>query len=160
MIARLSAWFLALSRRETVLIGILAVLLAGTIAFYGVYRPFVTAIQGAAIDYREAVDRQGRIESKVAALQEGSGGDTGEPAGVSGALDQFVSQSAGETGIAIGSVDPQADNRVTMTVQSAKPTALFSWLARIEQQGVSVESLNASPAGEGTITATMTLRKN
>ena len=158
MIERLSHWFRALSQREQVLIGILAFLLAGTIGFYGVYKPFERAIDTAAADYREAVDRQGRIESKVAALQDGS--VTDEAPGISGALNQFVSQSAGETGIAIGSVDRQADDRVNLTVQSARPTALFAWLARIEQQGVAVENLNASPAGEGTITATVTLRKN
>ena len=53
---------------------------------------------------------------------------------------------------------PQSDSRVDMVVESARPTALFGWLARIESEGIAVESLNINPMDNGTISATMTLR--
>jgi general secretion pathway protein M len=45
-------------------------------------------------------------------------------------------------------------------VESAKPTALFGWLARIEREGIAVESLSINPAGNGTISANLTLRSH
>ena len=107
--------------------------------------------------YVDAVERQARIEAKVAALQQPV---DGRVAKFSGAIDAFVSQSAGETGIAVASVTPQSDNRVNMVVESAKPTALFGWLARIEREGIAVESLSVNPAGNGAVSATLTLRSH
>ncbi|MFK7841443.1 MAG: type II secretion system protein GspM, partial [Sphingorhabdus sp.] len=107
--------------------------------------------------YVDAVERQGRIDSKIAALKQPLGEETVK---YSGAIDSFVSQSAGETGIAVGSITPQSENRVNMVVESAKPAALFGWLARIERQGVSVESLSISPSGNEAISATLTLRSH
>ena len=93
----------------------------------------------------------------MAALQQPVDGTTVK---FSGAIDTFVSQSAGETGIAVGSVVPQSGNRVNMVVESAKPTALFGWLARIEREGIAVEALNVNPAGNGAVSATITLRSH
>ena len=157
MIEQIGQWFRALSQREKVLITIAAVLVVGVGGYYGVVRPLVGAMSGAEERYSEAVARQARIESKVAALS-GSDGDTKN--GFAGSLDEFVSQSAGETGIAIGIVDAQSNGTVNVTVESAKPTALFGWLARIEEKGVAVENLSAKPNANQTISATMTLRSN
>lgn len=155
MIDRARNWFAGLSQREQVLIGIAGLLLAGLIGYYAIARPMSEALTAAELRYVGAVERQARIEAKVAALQQPSGGTASK---FSGAIDVFVSQSAGETGIAVGSIDSQADGRVNMVVTSARPTALFGWLARIEGEGVAVESLNVIPAGSGTVSATLTLR--
>ncbi|WP_430417555.1 type II secretion system protein GspM [Parasphingorhabdus sp.] len=157
MIESLTTWFLALSRREKILIGILAILLGGTVAVYGIYRPMAGAIDRAEERYTQSVERQARIESKVAALKKP---DADAPRSRNGAIDLFVSQTAGETGIAVGKIELQGDDRVNLVVDSAKPTALFGWLARIEADGVGIETLTVSPAGNGTVSANLTLRAN
>lgn len=155
MIDNARNWFAGLSQRERILLGIAGLLLVGLVGYYGIARPMTGAMTSAEDRYVEAVERQARIESKVAALQQPFDGKIVK---FSGAIDAFVSQSAGETGIAVGSVVPQSGKRVNMVVESAKPTALLGWLARIEREGVAVESLNINPAGNGTISATLTLR--
>ncbi|WP_417595390.1 type II secretion system protein GspM [Parasphingorhabdus sp.] len=155
MIDNARNWVAGLSQRERILLGIAGLLLVGLVGYYGIVRPMSGAMTSAEDRYVEAVERQARIEAKVAALQQPV---DGTPVKFSGAIDAFVSQSAGETGIAVGSVVPQLGERVNMVVESAKPTALFGWLERIEREGVAVESLSINPAGNGTISATLTLR--
>lgn len=150
-------WFAGLSQREKILVGVAGLLLAGLVGYYGIARPMFGAMTAAEERYVDAVERQARIDAKIAALQQPADGDAVR---FSGVIDAFVGQSAGETGIAVASVTPQSGNRVNMVVESAKPTALFGWLARIEQQGIAVESLSVNSAGSGTISATLTLRSH
>ena len=157
MIDNTRNWFAGLSQRERILVGVAGLLLAGLVGYYGIARPMFGAMTAAEERYVDAVEQQARIESKVAALQQPVDGTTVK---FSGAIDAFVSQSAGETGIAVGSVVPQSGNRVNMVVESAKPTALFGWLARIEREGIAVEALNVTPAGSGAVSATITLRSH
>ena len=157
MIEDLRNWFAGLSQRERVLVGIAGLLLMGVVGYYGIARPMAGAMNAAEKRYDDAIERRARIEGKVDALQQPVVDQTSK---FSGAFDIFISQSAGETGIAVGSIDPQQDNRVNMVVESAKPTAFFGWLARIEQQGIAVESLSVNPAGNGTVSATLTLRSH
>lgn len=157
MIENARNWFAGLSQRERILVGVAGLLLAGLVGYYGIARPMFGAMTVAEERYLDAIEQQARIDAKVAALQQPVDGDVVK---FSGTIDAFVGQSAGETGIAVASVTPQSDSRVNMVVESAKPTALFGWLARIEREGIAVESLSVNPAGSGTISATMTLRSN
>jgi general secretion pathway protein M len=157
MIDNAKNWFAGLSQREKIMVGIAGLLLAGLVGYYGIARPMFGAMTAAEERYVDAVERQVRIDAKVAALQQPM---DGQAAKFSGAMDAFVGQSAGETGIAVASVTPQSDSRVNMVVESAKPTALFGWLARIEREGIVVESLSINPAGNGTISANLTLRSH
>ena len=157
MIDNARNWFVGLSQREKILVGIAGLLLAGLVGYYGIIRPMFGAMTAAEERYVSAVERQARIETKVAALLQPVEGTVVK---FSGAIDSFVSQSAGETGIAVGSVVLQSGGRVNMVVESAKPTALFGWLARVEGEGIAVEALSVNPAGEGAVSATLTLRSH
>lgn len=155
MIRSIHGWFQALSQREKILVRILAVLLAATVAFYGIIRPFYNAMQSAEIFYETAVERQVRIEAKVAALTRPMDAAI-KP--IAGPIDVFVSQSAGETGFAVGKLDPQPEGRIEMVIESATPTALFGWLSQLEARGIVVEALTVRPAVNETVTANLTLR--
>jgi len=157
MIDNARNWFAGLSQREKLLVGIAGLLLVGLVGYYGIARPMFGAMTSAEQRYADAVEQQARIDAKVAALQQPVDETVVK---FSGAIDAFVGQSAGETGIAVASVTPQSDSRVNIVVESAKPTALFGWLARLEREGIAVESLSVDPAGTGTISATLTLRSN
>ncbi len=157
MIDTIRNWIVGLSQRERILVGIAGLLLAGLVGYYGIARPMFGAMTDAEQRYVDAIEQQARIDAKVVALEQPTDGTMVK---FSGAIDAFVGQSAGETGIAVASVTPQSDNRVNMVVESAKPTALFGWLARIEREGIAVESLSVDPSDNGTISATMTLRSH
>lgn len=149
-------WFLALSRREQILVGFLAFLLVITILFYGVFRPVYAGIESAEQRYELAIERQLRIETKVAALN--APRDIELVAG-NQPLDAFLSQSAGEEGFPVDTINAQTDGRIMMTVGSAKPTALFGWLARLEGQGIVVSELNITAAPNNVVSASLVLSR-
>ncbi|MEM8918368.1 MAG: type II secretion system protein GspM [Pseudomonadota bacterium] len=154
MMTGLRDWFAALSQREKIMIGILAVLVALTVAWYGIYKPFSAASEAASIRYHEAVERQARVEAKVAALTAPAPDAKRQ---LTGTVNAFVSRRAGEAGFEVGRLDPQDNGRVDLVIDSARPTALFAWLSELEREGVAVERLSVDPAAPGTVTATLGL---
>jgi len=148
-------WFQALSQREKILVSILGVLIVLIGGYYGIVRPFAGAMERAETEYVEAIERQASIEAKVAAL---NAPRDEEMVVISGPVETYVSQSAGEAGFAVGSLAADGDNQVNITIDSAKPTALFRWLAELEARGVSVADMDIRPSAESTISATITLR--
>lgn len=155
MMTAIRDWFHALSQREKILIAIMGFLVALIIGYYAILSPFMSAYSTAQKNYADAVESQARIEAKVAALQAPADKSV-QP--VSGPLDVFISQNAGEAGFAVGRLDPQTNGTVRLVIDSAKPTALFGWLARLEGRGISVEELAVNPGANDTVTATMLLR--
>lgn len=162
MSAAITIWFDALSRREKIMVSILLVLLAGTIAFYAIIKPFSAAMIEAELRYQEAIVRQARIESKVALFIAPDAKKTASVAlvkPVTGPIETFVSQSAGEAGFAIGKIDPQTDGSVKMTIDSAEPTALFRWLTILEQRGIMTAVVSANTGQNNTLSAALELRR-
>ena len=155
MIAAIKDWFQALSQREQIMIGALGVLCAVILGYYVIISPFVGAYESAQNRYAQAIDRQAQIEAKVAVLA-APADETVKP--VSGPLDVFISQNAGEAGFAVGRLDPQSDGTVKLVIDSAKSTALFGWLSALGNRGVSVENLTVNPGANETVTATILLR--
>ncbi|QTD55333.1 type II secretion system protein GspM [Parasphingorhabdus cellanae] len=148
-------WFQALSQREKILIGVMGFLVALVVGYYAIVAPFINAYVSAEKSYVDAVDSQARIEAKVNALT-APADKTVTP--VTGPLDVFISQNAGETGFAVGRLDPQTNGTIRLAIDSAKPTALFGWLASLEGRGISVEELSVNPGANDTVVATMLLR--
>lgn len=60
-------WFIALSRREQILVGIAGVLLAGLIGFFLIYRPIFDLATDAKRSFYEATMQAGRIDAKAQA---------------------------------------------------------------------------------------------
>ncbi|MEP2103698.1 MAG: type II secretion system protein GspM [Parasphingorhabdus sp.] len=155
MIDSIRNWFHALSPREKILIGVGGVLFALVVGYYAVIATFMSAFDSAEQRYQEAVDGQVRIEAKVDALT-APADKTVKP--VTGPLDVFISQNAGEAGFAVGRLDPQTNGTVKLAISSAKPTALFGWLAMLERRGIAVEELAVNAGPNETVTATLILR--
>lgn len=144
MIANLSAWFGNLSKREQVLVGVMAALLAIVILWLGIARPIESGLVNAVQRQGEALDRNAAVRMKVAslkALPRGAGARPGAP------IAQLVSQSAGEGGFTLERTQEQGQGRVDIAIASIKPKALFTWLASLESQGVMVETFSAQPSG-------------
>ena len=155
MIDSIKNWFQALSQREKILIGVMGFLVALVLGYYVIIASFIGAFEAAEQRYLQAVDGQARIEAKVDALTAPADKTVKT---VAGPLDVFISQNAGEAGFAVGRLDPQTNGTVKLVIDSAKPTALFGWLAMLERRGISVEELAVNPGANETVTATMILR--
>src|SRR3546814_17643953 len=75
-------------------------------------------------------------------------------------LEQFVGQSAAEAGLSLERAQAQGDDRIDIAIGSVRPSALFSWLAALEGQGVRGENMRARPsptAGRGSVPAALVL---
>ncbi|QUT07724.1 type II secretion system protein M [Sphingobium phenoxybenzoativorans] len=144
MIANLAAWYKELSKREQVLVGIMAVLLAIVILWLGIARPVESGLKSAIERHGVALDRNAAVRVKVASLKALPRGAAARPATP---IAQLVSQSAGEGGFTLERTQEQGPGRVDIAIASIRPKALFTWLANLEAQGVVVETFSAQPSG-------------
>lgn len=154
MIAHWKARWVMMTVRERVLIMVMLGLLAVVILWLGIVRPVNDGLANARAEHTLAVDRAGRIDAAVQALRR----TAGAARVLSGALDQLVVQSAGEAGFTLDSQNPVGPDRMAIAIGSARPTALFTWLAALEARGVGVETITVQPAANGTISARILLR--
>ncbi|MGV3770227.1 MAG: type II secretion system protein GspM [Sphingobium phenoxybenzoativorans] len=144
MIANLAAWYKELSKREQVLVGIMAVLLAIVILWLGIARPVESGLKSAIERHGAALDRNAAVRVKVASLKALPRGAAARPAAP---IAQLVSQSAGEGGFTLERTQEQGPGRVDIAIASIRPKALFTWLSSLEAQGVVVETFSAQPSG-------------
>lgn len=146
--------FSAFGKREKILIGILAALLLVTLSFYGVVQPFSRALEAAQYDYDTAASLSAKVTSKVEILEQPAN-YWSDKAGIS--AEKLVSESADGAGFVVGRIELQTDGNISVTIDSAKPTALFGWLARMEKRGIAVRELSVTPVNAATVRAQMEL---
>lgn len=154
MIAHWKARWVMMSLRERVLILIMLGLLAVVILWLGIVRPVNDGLADARAEHSLAVDRAGRIDAAVVALRRTAGA---APV-LEGALDQIVVQSATEAGFTLDSQNLVGPDRLAIAIGTARPTALFTWLAVLETRGIGVETITVQPGANGTISARIMLR--
>lgn len=155
MIERLRLWYLALSRREQILIGIAAALALVTL-FWGVEVVLLGTMQSAHTRHADAVRRLADTEARVRAVQ----AETRSPrAAPGGTLDAVVRDKAQAVGFQLSSDNAQADGSVDIAIASARPPALFAWVASLEQEGLIVRRFAATDNGDRTLAVQMTIKK-
>lgn len=146
MIGELRAWYVGRSRREQLMLLLMLAVALPVLAWLLVVRPLSAAYDRALTDHLEAVDRHGR----VLALTSGSprsvrGGEFG------GDLQQLVTQTAGQVGIALGRVVPAGPNAIEVSGTGARAPSVTQWLQQLEARGATVEQLTMSPLPDGSI---------
>ena len=75
------------------------------------------------------------------------------------AIDQYLTQSAGEIGLALDRNEARGSGQATIAIATAKAPVLTDWLASLEAQGFVVDQLTITPAADGTVGMTAELRK-
>lgn len=143
MIERALTWWDGLSRREQWLVGVMFGLLAVVILWLGIARPVENGLMSVREEHAAALDRNAAIRAKVAVLEKlprRAGLGLGAP------VAQVVGESASDAGLTLDRTEDQGGGRVDIAMASVKPQALFSWIAKLETQGILVESLTAQPA--------------
>ena len=148
MIVAVKTWFMALSRREQILVGILGALLALTILVFGIVQPLIDGYAGARSDHRTALTESARLSAKLDMLEKGGAGSQRQ---VAGSLHQVLAESAAERGFVVDSNTPRGNDAATITMASAGPAAFFAWVNDLEAQGIRLESLTTTPASNGAI---------
>ncbi len=158
MTERLQNWWIALSTRERWLVGVAGVLALGVI-LWGLGRPAVAAFVDLESQHRAAIEREGRVSSKVQLLaQRPSKSVTAAVDAV--AIDQYLAQSAGEIGLTLDRNEARGAGQATIAIATARATVLTDWLASLEGQGFVIDQLTITPAADGTVGLTAELRKS
>lgn len=157
MTERLQNWWIALSTRERWLVGIAGGLALGVV-LWGIGRPMVAAFIDLESQHRAAIEREGRVSSKVQLLAQRPAKSVA--AAVDAAqIDQYLAQSAGEIGLTLDRNEARGAGQATIAIATARATVLTDWLASLEGQGFVVDQLTITPAADGTVGLTAELRK-
>jgi general secretion pathway protein M len=155
MIASLTRWWQALSLREQRLVGV-AGALAAVVLLWLILRPLVGYLGGLGEQHKLAVERAARVEAK-AALLKGVAAPAGS--GVTGPLDQWLGQSAGDTGLTLDRNEARGEGAATIAIASARGPAAIGWLAQLEGQGVVIDRLAITPGTDGSVAVTAEVRR-
>lgn len=153
MTAALRQWFAALSRREKIGVACAGLLALVTLVWFGLIRPVGDALAGAKSRHTSAIVRLAATESRIAALRPLL--NAGPPQ-MAGSLEATIRDRATQAGFALSTVSPQSNNALLIGIASAKPSALFGWVADMEHDGFIVEQLSTTDNGDQTISAQIT----
>lgn len=149
-------WFIALSRREQILVGLAALLALGIVGFYGVYRPLYDIATDAKRSFHDATMQAGRIEAKAQALSMPA---DKRPAEAIAALNLLLASEAAERGFTLDANTAQGASRAEIAIGSARSPAFLSWLADLERRGVVPETLIIRRMDNGTVSVSARLTK-
>jgi general secretion pathway protein M len=155
MIERFRSFWAARSTREQQMLLVMFALLAIVVVGFGIVRPLANA-RTAAESRLERVTLEGGQVSALADHLRLAQKDA--PPALTVALPLAVSQSATAAGFTLATLDPQGEDRIGITIASAKSPALFAWLTQLAGQGVFVERMTLRTGGDATVATDATLR--
>ncbi len=147
------------SPREQQLLAVMIGLFVVVVLVFGILRPLTSATTAARDRLDRATIEGGQIAAAVETLRDAK---KGAPPPLTGTMVLAVSQSAGTAGFTLSTLDPQGDDRVGITIPTAKSPALFAWLRTLAGQGVIVERMTLRTNADATLAveATLKLRKS
>lgn len=151
----LRTWFATRSLREKRLLLVMAALAAITILWAGIVRPVGDGLSSARERHADAVMRLGETQASIESLKSARA-TRAQP--LAGALQDVVRSEADQAGFALESLDAQGPQRVHVTIKSARPGALTTWLARLERIGILVDSATLRDNGDRTVGVDLMLK--
>ncbi|THD36961.1 MAG: type II secretion system protein M [Sphingomonas sp.] len=153
MIARFRTWFDGRSRREKWMILVMLALLGVTIVWL-VVLPIDDALSSARRRNADAAIQLAQTRGQVDAVRALR---RTRPVVLADPIDLVVRQSASNAGFALDSV--AADGaKLRVHIASARGGALLGWLGELEGQGVLVDQLSVTDAGNHNVAADITFR--
>ncbi len=155
MIGQATLWWQARSQREQWLLGIMAILLFGVFAIYGLWRPLQSAELVAVERLERAIAVRGSVEGSLAALSQerSSASDSSTP------LPDIIMSTASNIGFDLPRPNADGQGSVVIDLPSARAQALWSLIGLLDRQGVIVEAAQISPKSDSTLSVSLTLRK-
>lgn len=154
MIAALKSWFDGRTIREQRMLLVMVGAIALSVLWFGIVSPVRHALITSQTRLDDAAARLGKAEAERDAIARLT---RHRPPPIAGALADYVRTSAGDAGFALSDVVPQNDDRVEIAIPTARPGALFAWIAALENAGVVVASIALSNNGNQSVAATITL---
>lgn len=147
MTGRWKIWWSERSQRERQLLTLMFALLA-VFAIWLTYRTVGNGVRNARENHQSALVEQARVKDRIQllkAFEERHSGELDMP------IAMFVNQSATATGFVLTEGDAAPENRADVAIASARPLALFQWVAALEAQGVVPETFVARANADRTL---------
>jgi general secretion pathway protein M len=155
MIERFRMWFDGRSLREKRMLIVMGALVLLTLLWAVIIRPVTDGLSSSRERHTSAVIRFAETRSRVKAVE---ALQKDRPAPIEAPLDAVIRTRANDAGFALASVTPQGADRVQISIASARPGALFGWIAGLESAGILVDSLSTADNGDKTVSVQMTLK--
>lgn len=156
MTARLRDLWRERSPREQQLLAVMFVLLALVVIGLGIIRPLAKATETAQARLDRVALESGQIRAAADRLR---AAQKDAPPPATAALSVAVGQSASASGFTLSMLDAQGEDRIGITIPSAKSPALFGWFTQLAKQGIFVERMTIRTGGDATLTVDATLRQ-
>lgn len=150
----LTSWYQGRSLREKRLILVMLALLVVTILWGGIIRPVRDGLESSRERHASAEVRLGEVQRQVAQVK---AIQRGRPRAPEGPIADAIRTRAEEAGFALSSLEPDGTN-VRIGIATAKPGALLGWIAGLEADGLLVDASTITGNGDGTVSATLTLK--
>lgn len=156
MIAGLPAWWRARSRREQVLLLILAILFGITFFWLLVVRPLGDSLAAARERHADAVIALAEARAGAAAIGRL---ERERPAAPAGPVERVVTESASAAGFQLSRIEGEGAGKVSLAIEAARPQALFAWVSEMEtRNGLIVERLTANANSDRSLSAQIAFR--
>lgn len=152
MTDRFLLWWGERSPRERGLLAIMAVLAAVVVGWLLVVRPLSDQLDAARTRYAAA----SVALAEARAREDAAGG--GAPAAPGMPVDSLLGAAATQAGFTNARVAAQGPTRASVTIDAARPQALFAWLGQLERRGLAIERLGARTNSDRTIAVEAVLR--
>jgi general secretion pathway protein M len=149
MIASVRLWFAALTQREKWLVGTAGILAGLSIAVFAIIMPALSVVEKAASDLDEAVQRRGRIVTKVASTQ---GQRSVARTAAAEDIGLLVTQSAAEKGFDVIKSANAAPGQISIRIDQARAPAFLAWVNELEAQNIVVRTATLRSGANGTVT--------
>ena len=140
MAARLRHWWQERSLRERWLLSLMFGLLFLVLAWLLVARPLMIALEEAKLRHGEAVIAVAEARAEADRARRSAE----PPSAPALPIDALVSRTATEAGFTGARIIGRGPARASVAVYAARAEAYFAWIAALERQGVTVESLRAT----------------
>lgn len=148
MIESLKNWWLNHKAGERWLMAVLGIAILIVLLWLGIWRPVNDGIAAGWARQGAALERYGAVRSKVEALKR----LPAKPGGAAVPVEQLVTQSAAEAGFTLDRVGSPGAGRMSVSIGAARSAPLLAWLARLEESGVTVQTISITPgSADGTV---------
>ena len=154
MSARWKMWWGERSPREQRMLGVMFALMA-LVAIWLAVIAMLNAQSNARLRYETALGDHARLAEQADAL---AAFRKAKPAALGMPLGDFVSRSASETGFVPGPSQPSGADQANITIASARPIALFQWVASLERHGIVPQRLVARANSDRTLNVQVDFR--
>lgn len=146
-------WYVALTRREQVLVGAAAAIAGTILLVFGLILPLGAAHDAAHVRHREAVLAAGNVMAGLDQLE------NLPPASGGGPVSQAVAQLAASEGLVLQSNEPRGNAGAVVIVPTAAPGSALAFLDLLQRQGIVAEQVTITPAADGSVSLNATLNR-